>query len=90
MPVPPAVKATGFTLKVKDRPVTGVAVDAARLMLPVKPRLFNVMVEVAELPATKLAGVAALAAMVKSGTTVKVTVAVWVGTPVPEPVTVQV
>ncbi len=65
VPVPPAVKVTGFTLKEKLRLVTG---EAARFTLPAKLfRLVNVMVEVAELPATKLAGVAALAEMLKSG-----------------------
>ncbi len=74
VPDPPGVNATGLVPKVKVRPVTGVAVDPARVMLPVKPRLFKVIVDVAEPPATKLAGVAAPAAMVKSGVTVTVTV----------------
>ncbi len=89
MPVPPAVNATGLVPKVKVRPVTGVAVDAASEMLPVKPKLFNVMVDVADPPATKLAGVAAPAAMVKSGVTVTVTVVDWDVTPVAVPVTVM-
>ncbi len=72
------------------RPVTGVTVDPARVMLPVKPRLFRVIVDVAEPPATNVAGVAAPAAMVKSGVTVTETVAMWEGTPVPVPVTVIV
>ena len=68
VPVPPAVRVTGFTLNEKVRPVTGAVVDAARFTPPAKPlRLFSVTVEVAELPATKLAGVAALAVMLKSG-----------------------
>ncbi len=75
VPVPPAVNATGFTLKVRVRPVTGVAVDPANVMLPVNPRLFKVIVDVADPPATKLAGVAAPAVMVKSGVTVIETVA---------------
>ncbi len=74
VPVPPAVKATGLTLNEVVRPVIGVAVDAARVMLPVKPRLPRVIVDVAEPPATKLAGVAAPAAMVKLGVTVIETV----------------
>ncbi len=61
--------------KVKVRPVTGVAVDPANVMLPVNPRLPNVIVDVADPPATKLAGVAAPAVMVKSGVTVTETVA---------------
>lgn len=68
VPVPPAVRVTGFTLNEKVRPVTGAVVDAARFTLPAKLfRLVSVMVEVAELPATKLAGVVALAEILKSG-----------------------
>ncbi len=89
VPDPPGVNATGLVPKVKVRPVTAVAVDPANVMLPVNPRLFNVMVDVAEPPATKLEGVAAPALMVKSGVTVTETVAMWDGTPVPEPVTVM-
>ncbi len=89
MPVPPGVNATGLVPKVKVRPVTGVAVEPARVMLPVKPRLPRVIVDVAEPPATNVAGVAAPALMVKSGVTVTETVAMWDGTPVPEPVTVM-
>ncbi len=89
VPDPPGVNATGLTLKVKVKPVTGVAVDATREILPVKPKLFSVMVDVAELPWRKVEGVAAPAAMVKSGVTVTVTVAEWDGTPVPVPVTVM-
>ncbi len=40
-----------------------------------KPKLFNVMVDVADPPATNVAGVAAPAAMVKPWPTVTVTVA---------------
>ncbi len=75
VPVPPGVNATGLVPKVNVRPVTGVAVEPARVMLPVKPRLPNVIVDVADPPATKLAGVAAPAAMVKSGVTMTVTMA---------------
>ncbi len=68
VPVPPAVRVTGFMLNEKVTPVTGAVVKAARFTLPAKPfRLVSVMVEVAELPATKLAGVVALAEIVKSG-----------------------
>ncbi len=75
VPDPPGVNATGLVPKVNVRPVTGVAVDPANVMLPVKPRLPNVIVDVADPPATKLAGVAAPAVMVKSGVTVIETVA---------------
>ncbi len=74
VPVPPKVNATGLVPKVRVRPVTGAGVDAARVMPPVKPRLPKVMVEVAELPAAKVEGVAAPALMVKSGVTMTVTV----------------
>ncbi len=91
MPVPPAVNATEFTLSEHVGPfVTTGETVAASETLPVKPRLPNVIVDVAEPPATKLAGVAAPALMVKSGVTVTVTMAVWDVTPVPEPVTVMV
>lgn len=68
VPVPPAVRVTGFTLNEKVRPATGAVLDAARFTLPAKLfRLVSEMVEVAELPATKLAGVVALAEILKSG-----------------------
>ncbi len=55
------------------RPITGEDIDATRVMIPVKPMLFRVMVDVAEPPVTRLEGVAAPAVMVKSGLTVTVT-----------------
>ncbi len=65
-----------MTLKERVRPVTGVGVEAASVTLRAEPRLVRVTVEVAEPPATKLAGVAALALMVKPlGPTVNMTVA---------------
>ena len=68
VPVPPATRVTGFVLNDKVKPVTGTVVDAARFTSPAKLfRLVSVMVEVAELPATKLAGVVALAEILKSG-----------------------
>ncbi len=91
--VPPAVKVTGFMLNEKVRPVTGAVVDAARFTPPAKLfRLVSVMVEAAELPATRLAGVTAVAEMLKSGpTTVTATVAGWDSDPlVPVTVTVYV
>jgi len=57
-------------------PVAAGATVADRATLPVNPRLDAVIVEVADPPATKLAGVAAEAATVKSPTTVNVTLAV--------------
>ncbi len=64
--VPPAVKVTGLTLNEVVRPVTGAAVDADRVTPSANPfRLVRVMVDAAEPPATKLAGVAAPALIVK-------------------------
>lgn len=76
VPVPPDAKGTDVGLNMKVSPVTGEVVVAARLTLPAKPFILDaVIVEVAELPATKLAGAAGLAEMLKSGpTTVTVTV----------------
>ncbi len=74
VPVPPAVKVTELTLNEVVRPVTGVAVDAVSVTLPANPFwLVRVMVDIAEPPATKLAGLAALAEMPKSGTDANVT-----------------
>jgi hypothetical protein len=87
--VPPGVKPTLAGAKVKVMPVAAGATVAERPTLPVKPALVSVMVDVAELPARKLAGVAALAAIVKSAVTVIVTVDVWVMDPL-TPVTVTV
>ncbi len=78
VPVPPAVNVTGLTLNEVVRPVIGVAVDAVRVTLPANPFwLVRVMVDVAEPPATKLAGVAAPALIPKFGcSTMTVVVAV--------------
>ena len=57
-------------------PVAAGATVAVSATLPVNPRLLAVKVEVAEPPAVKLAGVATLAARVKSAVTVTVTVEV--------------
>ncbi len=76
--VPPAVKVTGLMLNEVVSPVTGVAVDPVSVTLPAKPFwLVSVMVDVAEPPATKLAGVAAPALIPKFGcSTITVVVAV--------------
>jgi len=71
------------------RPVATGDTVALSATLPVKPRLLSVIVDVAELPATKLAGLAADAVIVKSAVTVTVTVAVWDSAPL-DPVTVTV
>ncbi len=81
VPVPPAVNETGFVLNDVVSPVTGDGVDAVRLMLPAKPRLFRAMVEVAEVPAGRLAGVAGPVVTVKSAVTVRVTFAEWDNVP---------
>ena len=57
-------------------PVAAGETVADNATLPVKPRLLAVIVEVADPPAVKLAGVAAPAETVKSPTTVMLTVAV--------------
>jgi hypothetical protein len=70
------VRLTLVGLNVKVMPVAAGATVADSATLPVKPALVRVTVDVAELPARKLAGVAALAAIVKSAVTVTVTVEV--------------
>jgi len=62
-------------------PVAAGDTVAERATLPVNPLLLAVIVEVAEPPAVKLAGVAALALIVKSAVTITVTVAVWDSAP---------
>jgi len=62
--------------KVKVIPVAAGATVADRATLPVNPLLLVVIVEEAEPPAVKLAGVAAPAAIVKSAVTVTATVTV--------------
>jgi hypothetical protein len=74
--VEPAVRLTLVGANVKVIPVATGDTVADNATLPVKPRLLAVIVEVADPPAVKLAGVAALAEIVKSPTTVTVTVAV--------------
>ncbi len=54
VPVPPAARVTGLTLKVVVRPITGVPVDAVRVTLPENPlRLVKVTVETPEEPDVK-------------------------------------
>lgn len=57
-------------LNVKVIPMAAGDTVAESATLPVNPRLLAVIVEVAEPPAVKLAGDAALAAIVKSAVTV--------------------
>jgi hypothetical protein len=89
VPVEPGVRLILVGAKAKVIPVAVGATVAESATLPVKPRLLAVIVEVADPPAAKLAGVAALAEIAKSPTTVTVTVAVWEVVPL-EPVTVTV
>lgn len=70
------VRPTLAGLKAAMAPVALGDTPAVRATDPVKPRLFRVIVDVTELPATILAGLAALAAIVKSDVTVMVTIAV--------------
>lgn len=60
--------------------------EAVSVTGPVKPRLFNVMVALAEAPTGMTPGLAVLVAIPKSGLIVITTFAVWVGTPLPDPV----
>jgi hypothetical protein len=76
VPVDPGVRLMLVGANVKVIPVAEGDTVADSATLPVKPRLLAVMVEVADCPAVKLAGVAAPAAIVKSPTTVTATVAV--------------
>jgi hypothetical protein len=64
VPVEPGVRATLVGAKVNVIPVAAGDTVAERATLPVNPRLFRVMVEVADWPAVKLAGDAAPAAIV--------------------------
>jgi hypothetical protein len=89
VPVDPGVRLILVGANVKVIPVAAGATVADSATLPVKPRLLAVIVEVAEPPAVKLAGDATLAAIVKSPTTVTLTVAVRVVAPL-VPVTVIV
>jgi hypothetical protein len=89
VPVEPGVRLILVGANVNVMPVAAGATAAESATLPVNPRLLAVIVEVALLPATKLAGVAAPAAIVKSPTTVIETVAVWDMVPL-APVTVTV
>jgi hypothetical protein len=76
VPVEPGVRLTVAGAKVNVIPVAAGETVADNATLPVKPILLVVIVEVAEPPAVKLAGVAAPAAIVKSSVIVTVTVAV--------------
>jgi hypothetical protein len=89
VPVEPGVRLTLVGTKVNVIPVAAGETVADSATLPVNPRLLTVIVEVAEPPAVKLAGVAAPALTVKSPTTVTVTVPVWESVPL-TPVTVTV
>jgi len=76
VPVEPGVRLMLVGLNAKVIPVAAGETVADNATLPVKPRLLEVIVEEAEPPAVKLAGDAALAAIVKSAVTITVTVAV--------------
>ncbi len=70
------VRLTLVGAKVNVIPVAAGETVADSATLPVNPLLLRVIVEAAEPPAVKLAGVAAPAAIVKSAVTVRITVAV--------------
>jgi hypothetical protein len=87
--VEPGVRGTLAELKVVVNPLAAGDTDAESATEPVNPELVRVQVEVAEPPATKLGGVAALHESEKSAPTVIVTVAVCEMAPL-VPVTVIV
>ncbi len=88
---PPGLRGIVLGLNEVVRPVAEGGTDAVSPTVPAKPALLRVMVEVAELPATKLAGLAVLAVTVKSAVTVTDTLAMWDREPlVPVTVTVYV
>ncbi len=89
VPDDPGVRLILVGANVKVMPVAAGDTVADRATLPVNPRLLAVMVDVADPPATKLAGVAAPAVIEKSPTTVTATVAVCEIAPL-VPVTVTV
>jgi hypothetical protein len=75
--VPPEASVTLVGLIVVVRPVAVGDAAALRFTVPANPELVTVHVDVAELPARKLAGVAAAHKTEKSAPTVTVTAAVW-------------
>jgi hypothetical protein len=77
VPVLPGVKLMLVGLNVNVIPVAAGATVAESGTLPVKPKLLAVIVEVAEPPAVKLAGVAVLAVRLKSEVMVKGVVTLW-------------
>jgi hypothetical protein len=89
VPVEPGVRLMLVGANVKLIPVAAGDTVADSATLPVKPRLFAVMVDVVELPEAIVGGLAALAVSWKSAAFVSVTVAVWVVVPL-TPVTVTV
>jgi hypothetical protein len=89
VPEEPGVRLMLVGLKVKVMPAAAGETVADSATLPVKPRLFEDIVEVALPPAVKLAGVAGPEVNVKSPTTITVSVAVWDSVPL-APVTVTV
>jgi len=89
VPVEPGVRETLVGLKVAVKPLAAGDTAAVSATDPVNPELVRVQVEVAEPPATKLAGLVAVQESVKSAPTVIVTVAVCVIAPL-VPVTVIV
>jgi hypothetical protein len=76
VPVEPEVRLMLEGANVNVMPVAAGATVADSATLPANPELLAVIVEVAEPPAVKLDGVAALAAIVYPPPTVTVTVAV--------------
>lgn len=76
VPVEPGVRSTEGALSVAVRPDACGETEAARLTVPVKPKLLTLIADVAWPPLTKLPGEAGLEVMAKSGVTENV---IWKG-----------
>jgi hypothetical protein len=81
VPVEPGVRSTDDALRAAVRPDACGETEAARLTVPVKPRLLTLIADVAWPPLTKLAGEAELDTIAKSGVTESVNVKGWIGEP---------
>jgi hypothetical protein len=74
VPVDPGVRSTDDALRAAVSPDAWGETEAARLTVPVKPRLLTLIADVAWPPLTKLPGEAELDTMAKSGVTESVNV----------------
>ncbi len=74
VPVEPGVRSTVEALSAAVRPDACGKTEAARLTVPVKPKLLTLIADVAWPPLTKFPGEAGLERMAKSGVTESVNV----------------